>query len=146
MDVPVLVNEPEPIRLLTEHDIPWLVYLCKKKYSNRFDAATTENWFRNVCLKQPLTFYPTRSDSAFQITMLNLMPWTPAEPDATVIFVCADDGAMWEAMRLMRDSIAWSKTRKCTVWRLSSDTEVEFPGIAKRLGCTEISPRYLLRF
>lgn len=134
------------IRLLTEHDIEWLNYLCKKKYSNRFDAATTENWFRNIALKSPLTFYCTRTDNAFQILMLSVMPWLPAEPEANCIFVCADEGAMWEALRLLRDSIDWAKKRKCAMWRLSSDTEVEFPGVARRLGCTEISPRYLIRF
>ena len=144
MDLPVLVNEP--IRLLTEHDIPWLNFLCKKRYSNRYDSSTTENWFRNIVLKSPMTFYPTRTDLAFQITMLSVMPWLPAEAEANLIFVCADDGGLWEAMKLLRDSIEWSRHRKCAMWRLASDTEVEFPGIAKRLGCTEISPRYLIRF
>jgi hypothetical protein len=144
MDVPVLVNEPT--RLLTEHDIPWLNFLCKKRYSNRFDSSTTENWFRNIVLKSPMTFYATRSDGAFQISMLSVMPWLPADAECNVVFVCADDGAMWEALRLLRDSIAWARTRKCSMWRLSSDTEYEFPGLAKRLGCTEVSPRYLIRF
>jgi hypothetical protein len=144
VDLPVLVDEP--IRLLTEHDIPWLVYLCKKKYSNRFDQPTTENWFRNIVLKSPMTFYAMRSDGAFQISMLSVMPWLPADAECNVIFVCADDGAMWQALRLLRDSVAWARNRKCALWRLSSDTEYEFPGVAKRLGCTEISPRYLIRF
>jgi hypothetical protein len=78
--------------------------------------------------------------------MLSVMPWLPADAECNVIFVCADDGAMWEALRLLRDSLAWARNRKCALWRLSSDTEFEFPGVAKRLGCTEISPRYLIRF
>lgn len=146
VEVPVLVTEPDPMRLITEHDIPWLVYLCKKKYSNRYDAPTTENWFRNIVLKSPMTFYATRSDNAFQITMLSVMPWLPAEPEANMIFVCADTGKMWEALRLLRDSVDWARNRKCAIWRLSSDTEIDFPGVARRLGCDEISPRYLIRF
>lgn len=145
MEVPVLVRD-EKVRLLTENDLPWLIYLCKKRYSNRFDSSTTENWFRNIVLKSPMTFYPTRTENAFQITMLSVMPWLPAEPEANVIFVCADTGGMWEALRLLRDSIEWAKGRKCSIWRLTSDTEHEFPGVAKRLGCQEISPRYLIRF
>ena len=136
----------EPIRLLTEHDIPWLNYLCKKRYSNRYDSSTTENWFRNIVLKSPMTFYATRSDGAFQISMLSVMPWLPADAEANVIFVCADDNKMWEAMRLLRDSLEWARKRKCALWRLSSDTDFDFPGVAKRLGCTEVSPRYVIRF
>ena len=143
LDVPVLVNEP---RLLTEHDISWLNYICKKRYSNRYDSSTTENWFRNIVLKSPMTFHATRTPDAFQITMLSVMPWLPAEPEAIVLFVCADDGKLYQAVKLMRDSIEWSRKRRCAIWRLSSDTDIELVALAKRLGVTEISPRYCIRF
>jgi hypothetical protein len=74
------------------------------------------------------------------------MPWLPSEPECIVLFVCADDGAGWEALRLLRDSIAWARGRKCAVWRLSSDTDAELVMLARRLGITEISPRYCIRF
>lgn len=134
------------MRLLTEADIPWLVYLCKKKYSNRYDSATTENWFRNVVLKSPMTFYATRTDAAFQISMLSIMPWFPAEPECSAIFACAEDGALWDVIKLMRDSIEWARRRRCSMWRLSSDTAADFEHLAKRLGATEIAPRYVIRF
>ena len=143
--IPVLVND-EP-RLLTEHDLPWLVFLCKKRYSNRYDSSTTENWFRNIVLKSPLTFYATRTENAFHISMLSVMPWTPAEPECIVLFVCAEEGKGWQAVKLLRDSIAWARDkRRCTIWRLSSDTDAELVAVAKRLGVTEISPRYCMRF
>jgi hypothetical protein len=141
--VPVLVNEPT---LLTEHDIPWLNFLCKKRYSNRYDSSTTENWFRNIVLKSPMTFYATRTKNAFHISMLTVSPWLPADPECIVLFVCADEGAGWETLKLLRDSIAWARKRRCAVWRLSSDTDVELVAIAKRLGVQEISPRYCIRF
>lgn len=134
------------MRNLTEHDIPWLNYLCKKRYSHRYDSSATENWFRNIVLRSPLTFYYTRTNNAFQITMLSVMPWLPAEPEASMIFACADDGHMWEIIKLCRDSVEWARNRRCTIWRLSSDTEYDFSGLAKRLGCEEMSPRYVIRF
>lgn len=134
------------MRLLTEHDCQWLNYLCKKRYSNRYDSSTTENWFRNVVLKSPIAFYATRSENAFQISMLSILPWLPAEPECSMIFACADDGHMWEIVRLMRNSIEWARRRRCSMWRLASDTEYDFEGLAKRLGADEISPRYLIRF
>ena len=142
--IPVLVNR-EP-QLITEHDIPWLNYICKKRYSNRYDSSTTENWFRNIVLKSPMTFYATRMSDAFQISMLSVMPWLPAEPECIELFVCADDGKMWQALKLLRDSIDWARKRRCAMWRLSSDTDSDLVGLAKRLGVTEISPRYTIRF
>ena len=142
--VPVLVKSE--IQLITEHDIPWLNYICKKRYSNRYDSSTTENWFRNIVLKSPMTFYATRMSDAFQISMLSVMPWLPAEPECIELFVCADDGKMWQALKLLRDSIDWARKRRCAMWRLSSDTDSDLVGLAKRLGATEISPRYTIRF
>jgi len=146
---PVINNLEQDTSLLEpwalgENDLPWLISLCKKKYSGRYDSISTETWFRNVVLKNPLMFHPTRLAHSFQISMLTCTPWLPAEFECHIVFVCAQDGYLWEAMRLMRASIDWARMRKCTRWRISSDTEFEFEGFARRLGASEISPRYTL--
>lgn len=156
MDIPILVNGDEPDdagavsidqpRIMRESDLPWLTYLCKKRYSHAYDPESTQAWFANIVLKSPLMFYAIRTADAFVITMLSIVPWLPNEIDANVIFVCADDDAMWQAFRLLRCSIEWAKRRRATLWRLSSDTDVDLRAIAKRLGATEIAPRYIHRF
>lgn len=130
--------------LLTENDIQWLIFLGKKRYGIDWDDATTEGWFRNIVLKSPLMFRAVRTANAFSVSMITTLPWQPSEFECHVVFVCADDGAMWEAFKLMRDSVAWAKKRKCTCWRLASDTEVDLYSMARRLGATEISPRFKL--
>jgi hypothetical protein len=132
--------------LLTENDIPWLTDLCKRRYSNQYDSVTTEGWFRNIVLKQPVVFYPARMPNAFCISMLSLVPWLPSTVECNIVFVCAEHGALWEAMKLLRSSIAWAKMRGCTLWRLSSDTDYDLSPMAERLGAKEISPRYVVRF
>lgn len=132
--------------LLTEEDIPWLFQLGRKKYSAKYDAVTTEGWFRNIVLKQPVMFHPVRMPNAFCISMLSIMPWLPAEAECNVVFICCDDGCMWEGMKLLRASIAWGKLRRCAIWRLSSDTDYDLQGMATRLGAKEISPRFCLRY
>jgi hypothetical protein len=129
-------------RLLGEDDIPWLIYLCKKRYSQRYDQFGTEGWFRNTVLKQPGLFLPIRTQNAFSIALISFIPWTPSEIECNMAFICADDGAMWEAMKLMRATIDWARMRKCKRWRISSDTEYDFSPIARRLGATELSPRF----
>lgn len=130
--------------LLTENDIQWLIFLGKKKYGNDWDDATTEGWFRNIVLKSPLMFRSVRTDSAFSISMISTLPWAPSEFECNVVLVCADDGAMWQAFKLMRDSVAWAKKRKCSRWKLSSDTDVDLYQMAMRLGAKRISPRFTL--
>lgn len=131
------------IRLLTEDDIPWMYDLTTRKYP-QYDAVTTEGWFRNQVLKTPLLFLPQRTDNAFCITMLTFTPWI-ATPECTVVFICADDDAHWEAMKLMRSSIEWARKRKCNYWRVSSDTDNDLTMFARRLGVNEISPRFSLK-
>jgi hypothetical protein len=130
--------------LLTENDIQWLIFLGKKRYGDRWDQATTEGWFRNIVLKSPMMFRPVRTANAFAISMLSTLPWLPSEFEANVVFVCADEGCMWEAFKLMRDSIEWAKKRRCVRWRMQSDTEVDLYQMALRLGAKQISPRFTL--
>jgi hypothetical protein len=128
--------------MTTENDLPWLIYLGKKRYGTNFDYTTVEGWYRNIVLKSPLMFHCARMPNAFCISMISTVPWAPSEFEVNVIFICAEEGAMWEAMRLLRDSVAWAKTRKCCRWRVSSNTEYDVCAMAKRLGATEITPRF----
>jgi hypothetical protein len=130
---------------MTEDDIPWLKYLCLKKYPDTYDPISTERWFRTYVLASPMMFFPVCTDNAFCIAMLSTVPWTPAEFECNVIFVCAEDGAMWEALTLLRASVNWARRRKCTTWRISSDTDHDLAPLARRLGATELSPRFCLR-
>lgn len=128
-----------------EGDLPWLAYLCKKRYSHKYDQEGTEGWFRNIVLKAPLLFYPARTDNAFTVTMLSCVPWLPTEWAADMVFTCADNGAMWEVLSLLRASIDWARRRRASVWRIMSDTEYDVSALARRMGASEIMPRYVLR-
>lgn len=130
---------------MTEADVPWLCDLFRKKYPTTFDACSTEGWFRNTVLKQSILFIPIRTDNAFCISMLSTAPWVPAEFECNIIAICADDGALWEALKLLRHSIDWARKRKCAVWRMTSDTDTDLAMFARRLGAVEVSPRFSLR-
>lgn len=134
------------VRGLSEADIPWLHDLCSRKYNYRYDAIASEQWFRNQVFKNSVLYCAVRTDNAFCITFLTVPVWFPGEYEANVLFICAEDGAHWEAMRLLRFSIDWSRIRKCTTWRLACDTAVDLGPFAMRLGATESWPRYMVRF
>lgn len=130
--------------LCTENDLQWLIFLGKKRYGEEFDYLTVEGWYRNVVLKNPMMFHPTRLSNAFQIGMITCVPWLPAEFEYHVVFVCSDHNFMWESAKLLRHSIEWSRKRGCKRWRLSSDTDFDLAPIARRLGATEVSPRFTI--
>jgi hypothetical protein len=133
------------VRLLTEEDFPWLAYIGVLRYGDRWDQKDTENWFRNICMKNTLLFQPIRTDNAFCITMLSVLPWFPSEWEANVIFICAAPNCSWEAVRLLRASVEWARKRKAVKWRCISETEYDLGPMAMRVGATEISPRFEVR-
>ncbi|HEY2530280.1 MAG TPA: hypothetical protein VGJ20_20480 [Xanthobacteraceae bacterium] len=129
---------------MTENDIPWLYDICTRRYSRKYDPISTELWFRNKVLKEPLWFLPQRTPGAFCISTLSVLAWLPTEFHCNVAFICADDGCGWEALRLLRASIAWSHSRKCKTWAVASDTPTDLKQLALRIGATEIYPRYVI--
>jgi hypothetical protein len=150
---PVVVGGPSPHsvsvlvepRLITEADLLWVVWLGRKRYPKNYDPPGAEGWLRNIVLKQPLMFLAQRTPNAFAVSMISVKPWTPSELECHVAALCADDGCMFEALKLLRWSIEWAKLRKCSVWSITSDTDYDFELLARRMGAVDISPRYILR-
>lgn len=140
-----LVEPKSEPRLITEEDLLWVVWLGRKRYPKNYDPPGAEGWLRNQVLKNPLMFLPMRTRNAFCISLISVKPWTPTENECNVAAICADDGAMWEAMKLIRWSVEWARNRKCTLWSMMSDTQYDFSALAQRIGATEAAPRYQMR-
>src|SRR5262249_42372342 len=134
------------IRLLQESDTEWLVSLCKRVYSAKYDSDAATMWFTGVVLRGPLMFHPMRSANAFCISMVSILPWLPSEVEGNVCMIAAEPGHMWEAAALLRESVEWARKRKCAIWRCVSETDYDLGPIALRLGAREVSARYVLRF
>jgi hypothetical protein len=73
-----------------------------------------------------------------------VLPWTPSDPEVNIVAICADDGAGWQVVRLLRASIEWARKRNASKWRLTSDTMFDVWAIADRVGAKIIRPRYEL--
>lgn len=131
-------------RIIREDDVPWMASLALRRYPGNYDIEAAEMWVRNIVLKQPMVFYPTRTDHAFMITLVSLLPWLPAEPEATVVMICAEENAIWDCVRLARASLNWAIKRNCARWAFNSDTKYDIGPIADRLGLVTRSPRYMV--
>jgi hypothetical protein len=130
-------------RVIIEDDIPWMADLARRRYPGNYDVEAGEMWMRNIVLKQPMVFYPTRTARAFMVTLVSLLPWLPGEPEATVIMLCAEEGAIWDAVRLTKASYEWAIRRHCWRWGFNSDTDFDIGPLAHRLGLVTRCPRYV---
>lgn len=130
------------MRLLVEDDLPWLHYLFGKRYPRRYDQDTTERWFKQAVITNPLNFYAARTDDAFLVALVAVLPWIPSEPEVNVVGVCAEEDSAWQVVRLLRASIDWSIKRNAARWRISTDTGYDLSSMALRVGARQIRPRY----
>ena len=124
-------------RRMTLLDMPWLSYLGRKRYPKKFDAEMTEQWFRVNVLPNPLMYYACRTDNAFCIVFVTTFPWLPADPELNLSFLCADEGAIWEAVDCYRDCLEFAKRRGVKKWDIGSITDYNLRSIAKRIGANE---------
>lgn len=118
--------------------------LAQARYPGNYDIEAAEMWMRNIVLRQPMVFYPIRTDHAFMVTLVSLLPWLPGEPQANVVMLCAENGHMWDSVRLARASLEWAIRRNCWRWGFNSDTDFDVGPIAKRMGLIELCPRYVV--
>ena len=118
--------------------------LAQARYPRNYDIEAAEMWMRNIVLRQPMVFYPIRTDHAFMVTLISLLPWLPGEPEANVVMLCAEDGWIWESIKLARASFDWANRRNCARWGFNSDTEFDIGPIAHRMGLIERCPRYVV--
>jgi hypothetical protein len=122
-----------------------MLEVARRRYDPRYDFIGAEMWFRNIVLKQPMVFLPIRSQDAFAIGMLSTVPWRPQEVECNVAMVCADFGALWQAVTLMRVTLAWARQRKCIKWRVTSETDFDLGPIAHKLGAEKEPYRYVVK-
>ena len=137
---------PTDVRVMEDDDLPWLIDICKRRYVLKDgDPEAAALWFKNFVTKNPLLFYPIRTENAFLIAQLNVAPWQPSECECNILQSCAEEGAMFELLKLFRASINWGIRHRATLWRVTSDTWADLGPLAKRVGCNQQTPRYWMR-
>jgi hypothetical protein len=128
-------------RELTIEDLPWGLSLAWKRY-DPFDPGAASIFYMNV-LKSQSTF-KRRTDNAFMIAHVNALPWKPSERECHVLILCADEGAHWEAVRLLRESVYWMREMQCARWWFASDTKHNVAALCNRIGAISRAPRFLI--
>lgn len=128
-------------RELTINDLPWGLSLAWERYAP-FDPGAASQFYINV-LKSNVTF-KRRTDRAFIIAMTNTVPWRPSEKECHVIMLCAHEGAHWEAVHLLRQSVTWMEEQGCARWWFTSDTDHDVSVLCRRVGAMRAHQRYFI--
>jgi len=128
-------------RPLTSDDLAWVYYLCRKRYAASYTPIESEGWFLNTVFKNSAAFFAARTEHAFVVAHLQIWPWTANNLICELMLLCADEGAMWEAIALARASIDWARSRRAIKWRISSETPFDLTPLAMRVGAKTTAPR-----
>lgn len=125
-------QESPSVRPCTVEDLPWILSLAHRRYTKTPDPGTSLTWLAGI-IKSP-TALAMRSLNAFCVTIMHVPPWWPDEPEAHVAVLVAAKGHHWDTVRLLRESLAWSRGKGCVRWYVSSETDYDFRALAKRVG------------
>lgn len=128
---------------ITSTDIPWMLDLAVRRYPE-FDQASTVAWMKTM-LAMPSFICAIRSADAFVVGNVDAKVWQPWKIDCHLIFLCAEEGAHWQAQTLLRSLLDWAITGKAGRLFLASDTYVDIEIMARRLRRqVRIDRRYVL--
>ena len=113
--------------------------LGQQRYGDYAPGATLK-WLLGM-LNEPRGLM-IRTKKAFLIGGIITAPWRPKHAEFHMLVICAEPGAHWQAMKLLRFSVGWARERGCLQWRACSDYS-DIGALCRRLGAKEI-PRYVL--
>lgn len=106
-----------------------------------YDPGAAMSWLMGM-LQEPRGFM-LRTDGAFIIGGIIVAPWHPTRLECHVLVICAEPGAHWQAVKLLRRSVAWAREHGCQTWRTSSDY-ADIDPLCRRVGAVPTQPRYVL--
>lgn len=84
-----------------------------------------------------------RNDQAFLVANHVAPPWYPKRRECHVMALCAREGAHWQALKLLRESVEWARLQGCVRWRFYSETDHDVGVLCRRLGADQ-ETRYVI--
>jgi hypothetical protein len=131
------------IRDLVMTDVPWVLTLAHERYPD-FDPGAALLFLTKLVSADKDQALGARDDHGFLIAHVIWPMWNPKQRECYVVMVCAEIGHHWEAVRLLRHSLAWAHEVRCSRWWFWSETDHRIDQLAKRVGARNGSMRYLI--
>lgn len=111
-------------------DLSWALDLATRRYPT-FDRMATARWAIGV-LHEP-RIYMRRTRAAFVVGSLEAKVWLPKQLSCHMLFLCAEPGAHWQAMTLLRRLREWAIANQATRLFVGTDTGIDLGPMVNRL-------------
>jgi len=82
---------------------------------------------------------------AFTICMLVMEAWIPGQVFCNNVMLNSEAGGVWQEIHLLRAALVWAKKRRCTEYRIWSDTPIDLQAAARRVGGVPTAVRYTVK-
>lgn len=129
------------IRPITADDVPWGMSLAHRRYDEAFDPGGALIAIGQA-LRSPKAL-AIRSDHGFLVADILTPGWYPKQKNCRIVWLCMEESYHWEAVKLLRASIAWAKDHGCQRWIFTSETDVPIAALAERVGA-RVEPSYVI--
>lgn len=128
---------------ITADDIPWILSLGYERYGPYDPGGVLLMLLQGLRSEATLMI---RSEPKNAVLVANYVtpPWYPNRRECHVMFLVSKSGAHWQAMKLLRESVAWARLQGCARWRFHSETAHDVGALCRYVGAREDSPRYVV--
>lgn len=124
-------------------DLPWVLSLGYECYGP-YDPGGVLQFLLGAINNPNILAIRSEDKNAALAAHINIPPWYPKSPECNVLLVCARKGSHWQAVKLLRESVAWARLRGCVIWRFHSDSVHDVGALAKRVGARNDTARYIM--
>jgi len=122
-----------------DQDLAWVMSMGYRHYGPYDPGTTLEFLVRYFNSNDTIKL---RTNAAFLLAIRVVPAWRPTEAECHVSALCAEKGAHWEALKLLRYSVTWAKAVGANKWRFHSETNFLVDALAKRVGAYQDTPRW----
>jgi hypothetical protein len=130
------------IRRVTIMDIPDCIAIARACYPP-FDEAEAREWGTKAMLDKSTAFF--RDDDAWGCCAISKL-FYEAKPRCAMLFLAVRRGAVWQACKVVKAMVAWSKSKGASGFHFGEETGMDLSPIAKRVGAKLDRPSYKVDF
>lgn len=128
------------IRRCTLVDIADMLAIAKSCYPP-FDETKAVEWAQSAMFDPSYGLF--RDDDSWGAARV-FTTWWEDRPRATSMFLTGRDGQAWQACKVLRAMIEWSRQRGAVSFAFGEETGMRMEALAKRVGASRDRPSFKL--
>ena len=128
------------IRDIGPDDFPWVFSLAQQRYEGYDQGGALQALATAVRIPTAIAW---RTDHGFLVANTTGTLWYPKRRALEILALCVEEGHHWDAVKLLRASVAWARDKGCERWLVNSDTQHQIGSLAVRAGAMP-EPRYVI--